>query len=179
MSLIHCPECDREISDRALSCPHCGYPMTPAQPQIAPDPDGYAVVLVDCPQDTAAVGTILMDQITSCSALLERLPNGPLVKAEEIPAKVAELMEHTPAVISRKLRYEEADKLCRALMQAGANCKIVADVQADHPDTLDMVEPVQPPNSDPAQSREPLSFGGVVAAVVVGLLIVVFLLSFL
>jgi hypothetical protein len=27
MSLIHCPECDREISDRAIMCPHCGYPM--------------------------------------------------------------------------------------------------------------------------------------------------------
>ncbi|MBN1510249.1 MAG: hypothetical protein JW955_25605 [Sedimentisphaerales bacterium] len=27
MSLVHCPECDREISDRAIMCPHCGYSM--------------------------------------------------------------------------------------------------------------------------------------------------------
>ena len=26
MTLIRCPECDQEISDRAIMCPHCGYP---------------------------------------------------------------------------------------------------------------------------------------------------------
>jgi len=30
MAMIHCPECDREISDRAMMCPHCGYPMNGA-----------------------------------------------------------------------------------------------------------------------------------------------------
>lgn len=29
MALINCPECKKEISDQALSCPHCGFPMTP------------------------------------------------------------------------------------------------------------------------------------------------------
>ena len=27
MSLINCPECGKEISDRANSCPNCGYPI--------------------------------------------------------------------------------------------------------------------------------------------------------
>jgi len=27
MALIHCPECNREISDRAAMCPNCGYPL--------------------------------------------------------------------------------------------------------------------------------------------------------
>lgn len=27
MSLIRCPECKKEISDRATACPHCGYPI--------------------------------------------------------------------------------------------------------------------------------------------------------
>ena len=26
MALISCPECKRQISDRAAACPHCGYP---------------------------------------------------------------------------------------------------------------------------------------------------------
>ena len=32
--LIKCPECELQVSDRAISCPHCGYPMktTPAAP---------------------------------------------------------------------------------------------------------------------------------------------------
>lgn len=27
--LIQCPECELQVSDKALSCPHCGYPMQP------------------------------------------------------------------------------------------------------------------------------------------------------
>lgn len=27
MSLINCPECNKEISDSARKCPHCGYPL--------------------------------------------------------------------------------------------------------------------------------------------------------
>jgi len=27
MALIKCPECEREISDKAISCPYCGYPI--------------------------------------------------------------------------------------------------------------------------------------------------------
>ena len=28
MALIHCPECNKEVSDKAQSCPHCGYPIS-------------------------------------------------------------------------------------------------------------------------------------------------------
>lgn len=31
--LIKCPECELQVSDKALTCPHCGYPM---QPNINP-----------------------------------------------------------------------------------------------------------------------------------------------
>ena len=27
MALIRCPECDREVSDIAKNCPHCGFPL--------------------------------------------------------------------------------------------------------------------------------------------------------
>jgi len=31
MALINCPECKKEISDRATSCPHCGCPIIDKQ----------------------------------------------------------------------------------------------------------------------------------------------------
>lgn len=35
MALITCPECKREISDKAVSCPHCGYPINdPTVPDV-------------------------------------------------------------------------------------------------------------------------------------------------
>lgn len=29
MALINCSECGKEVSDKALSCPNCGNPITP------------------------------------------------------------------------------------------------------------------------------------------------------
>ena len=29
--LVKCPECDLPVSDKALSCPHCGYPLKPTK----------------------------------------------------------------------------------------------------------------------------------------------------
>lgn len=35
MALIKCPECEREVSDKAVSCPHCGYPINdPTVPDV-------------------------------------------------------------------------------------------------------------------------------------------------
>ena len=31
--LIKCPECELQVSDKAISCPHCGFPL---QPNIKP-----------------------------------------------------------------------------------------------------------------------------------------------
>ena len=42
MALILCPECNREISDRAPNCPHCGCPI--AAPNQAPAPDRSAEI---------------------------------------------------------------------------------------------------------------------------------------
>lgn len=33
MALIKCPECGREISDKAVSCPGCGYPIAGSLPE--------------------------------------------------------------------------------------------------------------------------------------------------
>ncbi len=38
MALIKCPECNREVSDRAASCPHCGCPLNSTASQ-APQSD--------------------------------------------------------------------------------------------------------------------------------------------
>lgn len=34
MALISCPECGKEISDKAYACPHCGNPMNPQPQQV-------------------------------------------------------------------------------------------------------------------------------------------------
>lgn len=48
MALINCPECGKEISDKAPACPHCGYPIIeqPVQPKESEDNEEY----VFCPK---------------------------------------------------------------------------------------------------------------------------------
>ena len=38
MALINCPECGKQVSDRAASCPDCGCPIS-ATPTVAPQAD--------------------------------------------------------------------------------------------------------------------------------------------
>lgn len=50
MSLITCPECNHNVSDKAIACPNCGYPLAPAprtgvyqrkRPKL---PNGYGAI---------------------------------------------------------------------------------------------------------------------------------------
>lgn len=45
MALIACPECLRQVSDRATTCPECGYPLgiaLPPAPAVEPTPVAFA-----------------------------------------------------------------------------------------------------------------------------------------
>ena len=43
MSLIKCPECGNEVSDKATSCPKCAYPISPKPAEI-PKPEDKPTV---------------------------------------------------------------------------------------------------------------------------------------
>ena len=41
MALIKCPECGKDISDKAFTCPGCGYPMKTNDATITFDPSSW------------------------------------------------------------------------------------------------------------------------------------------
>lgn len=50
MALIKCPECGKEISDKAPACPHCGYPMVQEDFNVennVPSEDDYDSIIAD------------------------------------------------------------------------------------------------------------------------------------
>ncbi|RII26755.1 MAG: hypothetical protein CXR31_10130 [Geobacter sp.] len=47
MALINCPECSREISDKANACPHCGYPIAKYAEPSLPE----TVLCLECKKD--------------------------------------------------------------------------------------------------------------------------------
>ena len=46
MAIIKCPECGKEISDKATSCPNCGFPLIKGQPEKE-KPKEYTVEIND------------------------------------------------------------------------------------------------------------------------------------
>lgn len=44
--LIKCPECEKEVSDKADKCPNCGYPMTPAEEDVDSAKIGILVLIL-------------------------------------------------------------------------------------------------------------------------------------
>jgi len=41
MALVSCPECGKSVSDKARSCPNCGYPIKPTGDRISDQNGGY------------------------------------------------------------------------------------------------------------------------------------------
>lgn len=52
MALIDCPECSRQISNKAPACPHCGVPMPPAEKE--PIPANAVQPVVSSPDEAQA-----------------------------------------------------------------------------------------------------------------------------
>lgn len=51
MALVTCPDCKKEISSRAASCPHCGAPMSAATivtPQVHGAGEGIWLKSMNC-----------------------------------------------------------------------------------------------------------------------------------
>jgi hypothetical protein len=48
MALVQCPECLREVSDKAVACPNCGYPLQNSPMSGKPDVEpGIAKLLAE------------------------------------------------------------------------------------------------------------------------------------
>ncbi|MGU5630209.1 hypothetical protein [Aeromonas caviae] len=61
MSLIECPDCKHQISDAAVSCPHCGRPNTP--PVIVPEPESQQAAVQRKTSTRLKVGIVLLPML--------------------------------------------------------------------------------------------------------------------
>jgi hypothetical protein len=65
MALINCPDCGRQCSSEAPSCPGCGRPIAPvrSQPQPPPQPQQYYPpqhIIVNQTKSSSGCGTFIM-----------------------------------------------------------------------------------------------------------------------
>lgn len=164
MALISCPECGKQISDQAPACIHCGYPLSkqPAAPAAPPPPDRFSVVLTACPTEPetqSKVVELLMAELGISRAEAEAYVDNCTV---------------VPSIVLREgMTQDAAQALTFALRGVGAYARVVDPAQ------LEPSSPPPPPAEDPPadEGRGGMGFGGTVAAVIVGVIAALLLLS--
>lgn len=56
MAIVKCPECQQDVSDRALVCPHCGFPL---EPNKKSEPETIMVQKSTTPVPKKTIGIVL------------------------------------------------------------------------------------------------------------------------
>lgn len=108
MALIKCPECGREISDRAAACPHCGCPVSSAT-QSEPTLE-YEIYI------SSSLNEYDQDILAD------------ILEAADIMGRGLALSfaKQAPTVIKRGLGKDEAESVCASLSHAKIPAKIRA-----------------------------------------------------
>ncbi len=98
MALINCPECNKEISDKAFSCPHCGYPIS------------LDTNLNNNSQNNSSNYCIIFKRL--------RIPKYANKLIEEIKClekisllEAIEIVDNPPSIISKNISLEEAKNI--------------------------------------------------------------------
>ena len=140
MPLTICPDCSREISNRANACPHCGCPMGEAEQNQSL----YAVVLRAADYNDPK----MVERIQAATGLSEE-------EAEALRRKI-------PVTIKRGLTYDRCNDLIRTF-SAKTHLEVIQDEDADTPDNAVPIAQSIP------QTTKPITFWTIVGAIITAL----------
>jgi ribosomal protein L7/L12 len=131
MALINCPECNREISDRAESCPHCGYPIQESVAIKQNKTETYSVKLLEN-----------RDKVRVIKIIREVFGYG-LKESKDI-------VDKSPVILATNLSKEEAEEIAQPFYNNLFNVEIY-----NNNNIVDMNLKPQPPKNQ-YNSSEPL-----------------------
>lgn len=110
MALIKCPECGKEVSDRAPACIHCGFPFSENISNTKQTPTFFKVILTGYPKE---------QKLTLIKGL-RLIFNMGLVDAKNVS-------ESLPFELVKGLTKDECEELKKQLESYYGSVEIVAD----------------------------------------------------
>lgn len=117
MALINCPECNKEISDKVNSCPHCGYPMNSES------------IIENCNYDV-----VITKLIDNCDKI-KLIGNIRGIKGWGL-AETKNAIENLPSVIFTNMEFNSAKSSQDMLLKLGAESKLI-ETQTNTPYTYE------------------------------------------
>lgn len=103
MSLINCPECHKQISDKAQKCPDCGFPMNTPNIPINND-QTYNVIL----KNTGIYGNKI--RVINCIKNVLGLEN----------RQASELAINVPSLLKKNISFDKANQIQKEIELSGA-----------------------------------------------------------
>lgn len=163
-----CPGCGAIVTPLDCFCPRCGRELN------APEERGYTILF-----GASDFSSYMTDDIYKLARALARSgwsdASSPL-SAVRSPEDAAALAQTAPVILARGLSALQVQEALRVIIHE-SNFQVYPDAAGDTPQALAGQQPT--PSGQFFLPRQPLSFGGVVGAVVVGIIVTVLLLSFL
>ena len=109
MALISCPECGKQISNRALSCPHCGFPMQtlPAMSSAGT----YDIELIAIGNNDEKIKTVRFLRETNGISLAEAVKTVdtlPRIIFTNLPKDMADKTSKTLKSFNNKIRIKQS-----------------------------------------------------------------------
>lgn len=162
-----CPSCQAAVTGLDKYCPNCGRALKDAGNAI------YTLVLRPTPFP-GVISDKLLCLSRTCSWVKSDSPLYHLSNEDAVA-----LAQSAPVVLARGLTALQARQAAEEFSNPDDDVAIYRDPAHLELNELERRQPPESRGELPQPPREPMSFGGVVAAVVVGILVAVVLLSFL
>ena len=107
MALINCPECKKEISDKAQTCPHCGFPVK----NESDKEDRYDIVMVGIEDDSYITRIKIVSYLSEMKDMSKK--------------EIDKLIEFFPQIVFSDLSLSDAIELESILVNLNADVEIV------------------------------------------------------
>lgn len=163
-----CDSCGAVVTALDAFCPKCGRKLG------AEEARGYTILFA-----TPDFSSYMTDDIYKLARVLTRSgwsdASSPL-SAIRAPADASSLYQDAPVILARGLSAPQVQEALRVTTHT-SNFQVYPDAAGDTPQALAGQQPI--PSGQFSLPRQPLSFGGMVGAVIVGIIATILILSFL
>ena len=134
MALINCPECEKQISDKAESCPNCGYPII----NYVKKTTNYDVRLGSNKNSDYRLAAIYFIRLTTGVGLVE----------------VKELLDNAPSTVFRNLPNDIANKAVQIFNGLHCDAELIPTCSQESSEEVQkkILEYLSDPKNAPKQS---------------------------
>lgn len=162
-----CPNCNAIVTGLDNFCPNCGR-------SLQGKPCTYTLVIAYEVQISSQVAEEIVSLMN-----FHLLPENSLIYNVQTHEEVTQLLDgNSYLALARGLSKEQVERIIDKLSWPTRNAfRFYRDWDASHPEELKDKEPI--PISQLQKKHEPLSFGGMVLAVIVGVIAAIFILALL